>query len=205
MNPRLRLPTMLVSFAVPLVLLWEPLRHWVEATMFRHMLLVIPLLLAAGWYSLGIMGADAIRAFSRWNALGFPGLLCVSSVLAVWMIPNAMDMAASDLKVDVAKNLSVFVAGMMLALSCAQAGLVIQLFFIGNWLCMTIFVGVLFQSLPTQLCNLYGVGDQVRTGQGLVVYAVIVGTAWGWWAWQQYSCGLEVSRDPAYRDTMEKV
>jgi len=50
------------------------------------------------------------------------------------------------------KTGSVFAAGVVFALSIPSSGPVIQLFFVGEWATMTIFVGVLFQSLPSRLC-----------------------------------------------------
>lgn len=176
----------LLALAVPVLLLWEPIRLQAESSMLRHMLAVFPLLFAAGYVCAGAIGERGRAIFARWNSLGVPGLVFVSAVLTVWMIPNALDMATMRMPVDMAKTGSVFAAGLVLALSIPSSSPVIQLFFAGNWIVMTIFVGVLFQSLPSRLCTAYLQADQARTGIGLVALATIVGAAWAIQAWRNW-------------------
>ncbi len=182
----------LLALLVPAILLWPPLREAAEASMFRHMLVVFPALLAAGWFVAGALNARAQAAFARWNGMGLPGLLYVTVVLTIWMIPNALDLATVNWDVDVAKTASLFSAGMVLALSLRQASPVLQTFFVGNWVTMTIFVGVLFQALPTRLCNAYLVGDQVRTGIGMIVLAAAVGSVWAYGIWRRWRASAVV-------------
>lgn len=183
MNVRYRL----FALAVPMLLLWEPIRLYVEASMLRHMLAVFPLLFASGFLCSAELSEFSRATFARWNGHGAAGLVLVSAVLAVWMIPNALDMATTRLHVDVVKTISVFAAGIVFALSAARVSPVIQLFFVGQWATMTIFVGVLFQSLPSRLCASYLQTDQARTGEGLVALATILGTGWAWDAWRNWT------------------
>lgn len=177
----------LLALSVPVLLLWEPVRLCVEASMLRHMLAVFPLLFASGCVCAGELGASSRAAFRRWNSNGIPGLLFASAVLAIWMIPNALDMATTRWHVDAAKTVSVFAAGFVFALSAPRAGPVIQLFFVGQWATMTIFVGVLLQSLPSRLCASYLQTDQARTGEGLVALATIIAAAWAVDAWRKWT------------------
>jgi hypothetical protein len=177
----------LFALAVPMLLLWEPIRLYAEASMLGHMLAVFPLLFASGYVCSAALGESSRATFARWNGHGAAGLVFVSAVLAVWMIPNALDMATTRLHVDMAKTVSVFAAGVVFALSAARVSPVIQLFFVGQWATMTIFVGVLFQSLPSRLCASYLQTDQARTGEGLVALATILGTAWALDAWRSWT------------------
>lgn len=164
--------------AVPALLLWAPARALAEATMLRHMVLVFPCLLIAGWWAAQALGERTRAATAPYDVLGLPALIFVSSALTVWMIPNAMDMAKASLGVDVAKTLSLFVAGGALRLVSWHAGLITQLFFVGNWVTMTVYLGVLFQSLPSRLCNAYRIDDQANAGVGLVLLGAVGGGAW---------------------------
>lgn len=183
MNVRYRL----LALAVPMLLSWEPIRLYAEASMLRHMVAVFPLLFASGYVCACKIGERSLATVARWNSQGVPGLVFVSAVLAVWMIPNALDMATMRLQVDIAKTISVFTAGVVYVLSARCASPVIQLFFVGQWAMMTIFVGVLFQSLPSRLCASYLQTDQARTGEGLVALATILGTAWTFATWRRWT------------------
>ena len=59
-----------------------------------------------------------------------------------------------------------------------RAGLVVQAFFLGGFVPMTIAVGTLYQDTPMRLCNAYGLEDQQRLGACLVYLAVAVAIVW---------------------------
>lgn len=173
----------LLAACVPILMFVPSVRAAAEASMVRYMVGVTPLLLLAGWVLAGLPGPRRLTA--RWNELGIPGFLITSSVLTVWMIPNALDLATSHADIDAVRTTTTFLAGAALRLSIAQAGLVVQTFFVGHAVTMTVFVGVLFQSMPQRLCNVYLVDDQARTGVGLVVLGSVGGSIWVWSAWRR--------------------
>lgn len=170
-----------IALVVPLLLFVPRVREGAEASMLRYMAGATPLLLWAGYVFAGLPGFQRFRA---WNAHGVPALLVFSSVLTVWMIPNALDQATASPGLDAIRTLTHFGAGAALRLGLREASVVVQLFFVGHAVTMTIFVGVLFQSLPQRLCNVYLVDDQGRTGVALVVIATAAGTLWVWEAMQ---------------------
>lgn len=178
-----------LTLCVPLLLF--VFREWAEASMVRSMVGATAVLLVAGWCFAGRPGARLAAANTRWNALGLPGLLFLVSVQTVWMIPNALELAIAEPRVDAMRLATLFLAGAALRLSLVEAGLVMQLFFVGNAVTMTIFVGVLFQSLPDRLCNVFLVDDQARAGVGLVALGAVAGGAWILQAWRGY-----VARQP---------
>jgi len=55
---------------------------------------------------------------------------------------------------------------------------VVQAFFLGGMLPMTIAVGTLYQNAPLRLCNAYRLDDQQALGSHLVVLAVAVAGVW---------------------------
>lgn len=173
----------LLALVAPALMFVPSVRATAEASMVRYMVGVTPLLLMAGWIFAGL--PPLRRLNPRWNELGIPGFLIASSVLTVWMIPNALDVATGQANVDAVRTLTTFAAGAALRLSMLEAGLVVQTFFVGHAVTMTVFVGVLFQSMPQRLCNVYLVSDQEHAGLGLVVLGSAAGLVWVCSVWRR--------------------
>lgn len=160
-------------------------RHWLEASMWRHMLLQFPLLILAGALLAAALRPSMRTALARWNAHGITGLVLAGTVLAVLMIPRVLDLALRDPGVEAAKCAALLLAGAALRLSWPAAGLVVQGFFLGNLLPMMVVVGQLFIDSPLRLCNAYLLDDQERLGRWLIAVAAVLGIAWlGHVAWR---------------------
>lgn len=146
------------------------------------MLVQIPMLLAGGMFLgrwlLQIVGQETGQRFAAWNENGLPGLFAFLLVTAYWMIPKALDDAIASSSVEKAKILSLVFAGIVLTVSLARANTIIQLFFLGNFASMTAFVGLLYQEVPSRLCNAYLQDDQQSAGVGLVVIALAAPVLW---------------------------
>jgi hypothetical protein len=173
-----------LGLALCVVLAWPPLRHALEASMWRHMVLQFPLLMAGGALLAAALPLRARGAVARWNAHGIAGLVGVAMVLGVLMVPRALDLALRDGAIDAAKYAALALAGAALRLSWRAAGLVVQGFFLGNVLPMTAVVGQLYIDAPLRLCNAYLLDDQARLGQWLIALAVLAALGWlaqaGW-------------------------
>lgn len=173
-----------LGLALCVVLAWPPLRHALEASMWRHMVLQFPLLMAAGALLAAALPPRARGAVARWNAHGIAGLVLVACVLAVLMVPRVLDLALRDPAIEAAKVAVLLGAGAALRLSWRAAGLVVQGFFLGNMLPMTAVVGQLYIDAPLRLCNAYLLDDQARLGQWLIALAVLAALGWlaqaGW-------------------------
>ena len=167
-----------LGLALCVLLAWPTLRQALEASMWRHMVLQFPLLMAAG-----ALLAAALPP--RWNAHGIAGLVGVAMVLGVLMVPRVLDLALRDGATEAAKCAALVLAGAALRLSWRAAGLVVQGFFLGNVLPMTAVVGQLYIDAPLRLCNAYLLDDQARLGQWLIALAVLLALGWlaqvGWW------------------------
>lgn len=178
-NPQSR--TVLFGFALAVIAI--ACRRPLESTMARHMLLQIPLLIAAGsCVALGLRHTGIAARAGRLRAYdenGITGLFAFLLVSAYWMIPKALDSAAISLAADTGKFVSLLLAGLLLPASLTRANIIIQLFFIGNFASMAAIAGMLYQDTPRRLCNLYLIDDQMITGTGLVILAIAVAVAWG--------------------------
>ena len=174
-----------LGLALCVLLAWPALRHALEASMWRHMVLQFPLLMAAGALLAAALPPRARGAVARWNAHGIAGLVGVAMVLGVLMVPRVLDLALRDGATEAAKCAALVLAGAALRLSWRAAGLVVQGFFLGNVLPMTAVVGQLYIDAPLRLCNAYLLDDQARLGQWLIALAVLLALGWlaqvGWW------------------------
>lgn len=149
---------------------------WLEASMLRHMLLQLPLIVAAG----ALLGAPLVPV-RRMAAIDEHGLTVLSALMfisAYWMIPRALELSLAGGMTEAAKFLSLFAIGMLLPGAAQRANIVIQLFFLGNFCAMTAIAGMLYQELPQRLCNAYLLDDQAHTGMALVAASVGVALAW---------------------------
>ena len=173
-----------LGLALCVLLAWPTLRQALEASMWRHMVLQFPLLMAAGALLAAALPPRARGAVARWNAHGIAGLVGVAMVLGVLMVPRVLDLALRDGATEAAKCAALVLAGAALRLSWRAAGLVVQGFFLGNVLPMTAVVGQLYIDAPLRLCNAYLLDDQARLGQWLIALAVLLALGWlaqvGW-------------------------
>lgn len=173
-----RMPVALAALVVLFVLALPPARRLLESGMTQHMLVQFPLLAGCGFLVAGALPPSTYGRVVRWNAHGIAGLLANALVLGVLMIPRTLDLALVDPRVELAKWLALLVCGAALRLSWRSAGTLVQGFFLGNVLPMTVVAGQLYQDSPIRLCNAYLLDDQTLLGQWLVWVGVTVGCVW---------------------------
>jgi len=171
-----------VPFAVGAALLLElmlpPLRPALESSMSLHMLVQYPALMLAGAL-LGMATPPGMaKRLSDWNLLGISGLAAYALVLAVLMIPRVLDLALVDARVEAAKVIALLFAGAVFRPSWRAAGLVVQGFFLGSVVPMTIVVATLYLDSPVRLCNAYRIDDQQQLGLGLLWISGVAGAVW---------------------------
>ena len=163
-------------------LMLQPFREMLELSMQRHMLLQYPALLLAGFLLGRAVPPAAARWAAGWNALGISGMTAVSLILALLMIPRVLDLALVDARIEALKVGALVFAGAIVRPSWRSAGLIVQAFFVGGVVMMTIVAGDLYQDAPLRLCNAYRLDDQQRLGEKLVLIATMAGTGWVLWA-----------------------
>ncbi|HVL10558.1 cytochrome c oxidase assembly protein [Hydrogenophaga sp. IBVHS1] len=155
-----------------------PLRQTLESSMSLHMLVQYPALMLAGaLMTMALPPALALR-LSTWNAVGISGLTATALILAVLMIPRVLDLALLDPRVEGAKVAALLFAGAVLWPSWRAAGLMVQAFFLGSVVPMTIVIATLYQDSPVRLCNAYRIDDQQQLGLGLLWIAGTVTVGW---------------------------
>lgn len=166
------------AVALLIVLALPPVHRAMIASMTSHMLVQLPLLIAAGWLVAAALPQHWAMRLGRWNALGLAGLIGTAVALGLVMIPRVLDLALVDSRVELAKWLAMVACGAALRLSWRPAGLLVQGFFLGNVLPMMAVVGDLYTSSPVRVCNAYLLGDQERLGQWLIWLAAALAAMW---------------------------
>jgi hypothetical protein len=164
----------------PLLLLWPPLRHLLEGQMTLHMLLQFPWLLTCGAAAFGALGRNgrAARLLARVDDRGLFTVTLLLCVSALWMIPAALDLALLDHRVRLAKYLTWYAAGLVLAGGGTRLGPELWAFLLGNLAWMLATAGWLIRESDTRLCVSYLARDQYWAGTGLVALAFSL-AAWG--------------------------
>jgi hypothetical protein len=158
----------------PLLLWWPPLRHLLEGQMTVHMLLQFPWLLACGATAFGAFFCRprALALLARFDERGLFTATLVLCVSALWMIPAALDLALLDDRVQLAKVLSWYAAGFMLASARSRLGPELWGFLLGNLAWMLATAGLLIRESETRLCVSYLERDQFWAGSGLIALAL---------------------------------
>lgn len=146
-----------------------PLRGVLEGTMAGHMLIQVPLLVAAGAWAAGALPDRARAALAPWNRGGVPGTLLAAFALAVWMLPLSLDAAVQHPPLDALKALSLMLlAGAPLRLSWTALGTIGRGVVWSNAVAMLAVMGWLYLSAPQRICTSYLLSDQDLLGEGLL-------------------------------------
>jgi hypothetical protein len=155
-----------------------PFGPWLEASMSGHMGIELPALFILGCWSAFAAGGIRRHLLDRWNGNGLPGLLFSQCVLAVWMLPVAIDRAVLGGGIAMAKVTSVVLAGALAYESWRVANPVVQSFFVLNGCWMALTTGLLYESAPQQLCSIYLVDQQHAAGRAVVAWALLALGSW---------------------------
>lgn len=174
----MKAPARTLLAALPLLLLVPPLRHAVEASMSLHMLLQLPLLFAAGWGASAWLPRRLAAAWARLDALGLSSATLASVVAAFWMIPAALDLAVLGppfSPMALAKYLSCWLAGLLLAQGWPRLRGPVAAFFLGNASWMLLTAGLLYGEAESRLCVSYRFDEQALSGAGLLAAGLLLG------------------------------
>lgn len=167
---------LLLALAMLLLLGLPPLVGWWEASLVRHMLGQIPLLLLAGAL-VGPLLWPHHRSGPGWQqsegvAAVLVGLLCFS----FWMLPRWLDAAVVDAQVDAVKILSLpLLGGIPLGWGWQRLRMVARGFLWIHVVTMFAVLGALYLAYPDRLCNNYLAGEQAALGHASLAVAGALG------------------------------
>lgn len=179
MNAMRRAPrTVIVASAVLAVLALPPVSDALHARMQLQMLVDVPLLVAAGWLLRDALPRRAREAQTAWNANGITGALLASFALALWMLPRAMDAAATESLARAAQFAMLpLLAGLPLGLSWPRMNFVARGVVMSELIAMCFRLGWLYLASPVQLCSSYVLDDQRHYGLTLLMLGALL-VAW---------------------------
>lgn len=169
--------SMLALSLAPLLFLAEPVRVAVEGRMPLHMLLQFPLLLIAGACAARLLTRarpELGAAWSRLDGQGLLGLVTLSGVAALWMVPAALDAALMQPGIAAWKYGSWWVAGATTALAWPRMAAPLRLFLFGNLAWMLFTAGALYADAEQRLCVSYRVDEQSLTAIGLYAMGALL-------------------------------
>jgi hypothetical protein len=171
-----------------LALAAPPARAWLESSMALHMLVQLPLLAAIGWClgrawlqsEPGGAGVRALRVVQSFNAGGVTGVLAVSFVMVLWMLPRPLDLARLDPAVDALKFVSVPLAGAAVALSWPRLPVIARAVVHLEVIATLVRFGWGYLAADERLCLAYLADDQQLTGTLLICLAAAYAAAAAW-------------------------
>ena len=157
-------------------------RSWMEAAMLRHMLVQLPLIVVAGCLLAARLQQAPMR--DKLDPHGLTSLTALLLLSAYWMVPLALEESLRYALAELAKFISLLLAGTLLPGAVKRARTVIQLFFLGNFCWMMAIAGIQYQDSPQRLCNAYALDDQLVTGSCLVGVSIVLALTWCIWQGQ---------------------
>ncbi len=165
-----RSPARVAGVLLPLLLAAPPLRRALEASMTAQMLVQIPLLAIAGALLSRWLPERMASRLESWNLGGVTGLIVAAFAAACWLLPLSLDAAVAGADVDFVKFLSVpLLIGLPLALSWPRMGFVLRGVLLVEAVATLFRMGWLYLISPVRLCNSYGLSDQQRLGEWLLL------------------------------------
>jgi len=156
-----------------------PFRFLIEQSMFVQMVIQMPLLFVAGaLLNRFTISKKITNILGYWNVFGLTGFMLAQNILVYWMLPISIDRAVVMPLVDVAKVLTMILAGFFVGDALNKSPAALQLFFIGYFVAMMIWLGMYFIYTDMRLCNAYSLSSQYWTGYGLCTLSLAVVSYW---------------------------
>jgi hypothetical protein len=154
-------------------------RDWLEASMSRHMLVQMPLLVVIGIIAARLVPVRVQDSLLIWFGGAWPCVIAALFASSYWMLPRALDAALTYPWVEVAKFLSLpFLVGFPLVLAWRRLTLIGRGFVWTNFFSMLAVLGWLYIVAPVRVCNSYLVNDQENAGWYMVIASVLL---FFWW------------------------
>ncbi|WP_025041759.1 hypothetical protein [Nitrosospira briensis] len=162
------------------LLLGTPMaRDWLEATMSRHMLVQMPLLVILGIIACRLLPVHWQNAVLAGVGGSVPCVVVALFASSYWMLPRALDAALTDPLAEVGKFLSLpLLVGFPLVLAWRRLTLIGRGFVWTNFISMLAVLGWLYIVAPVRVCNSYLVNDQEHAGWYMVIGSILL---FVWW------------------------
>ncbi len=137
-----------------------PIDSFLDASMSRHMLLQMPLLVGLG-YAAGLMW-PTLRF--RLASLGLSAIIFAMGSLVFWMLPRSLDTAVTVAWADQAMHLNMLAAGWSWVIGLPRLSFHTKMAFGVYGLAMALTAGVVYATAVVPVCSRYSVQQQNEAG-----------------------------------------
>jgi hypothetical protein len=169
-----------IGLGILYLLLGTPMaRDWLEATMSRHMLMQMQLLVILGIVGCRLLPVSWQNAVLARVGGSVPCVIVALFASSYWMLPRALDAALTEPLAEVGKFLSLpLLVGFPLVLAWRRLTLIGRGFVWTNFISMLAVLGWLYIVAPVRVCNSYLVNDQEHAGWYMVIGSILL---FVWW------------------------
>ncbi len=160
------------------IIISPPIDNYLDASMMRHMIIQMPLLIFMGYLaSRRLINID----LSSINPYGLTGIIFFLGSLGFWMIPHSLDRTIISNWTDMLMHFNMLLAGFFLGKSIGLMPFIlrtaISIYFVG----MLLSVSIIYLNYFSLLCASYTLEQQKETGVmlfwfsiGLILWLIIV-------------------------------
>lgn len=161
------------------ILALPPIRSALEAGLVSHMLLQIPMLGYGGWL-IGATPRNMVgNTLEDWDKHGVTGFVLAVCIALFWMLPRSIETSLEAPGHELAKFLSVPLAGFALARSFPRAPVLLRGLLLSHVVSMFGVLAWTFLAAPIRLCISYLASEQVTAGYVLLATGLAFSTYWG--------------------------
>lgn len=165
-----------IGFALWLLIAVTPAGAYLEASLLRHVLIEIPLLVVIG-IAAGCLLKPRLSGVI--DVISIPAILLACFTLAFWMIPRWLDASLNDAMVAYAKYLSLpMLVGIPLALSWRNLHPIARGVVKIEFLAMLFRLGWIYLVSPDRLCNNYLLSEQQELGYVFIIIGLACAVIW---------------------------
>ena len=145
-----------------------PLNGWLSATMPRHQIIQLPVMLVLGL----ILGTNFSRLIIKDLYWGIAVLIFIMASLTFWMLPRSIDLSVLDHSFNRAMHFNMLFAGVLLMAVLRGIILEIKILFLGMLSAMLLVTGFTLRTFDILLCSSFDIEQQKQTG----LYWIIIGS-----------------------------
>ncbi len=137
-----------------------PVDSFLDASMSRHMLVQMPLLVALG-YAAGLIWR---MPRDRFASLGLCAIFFAMGSVIFWMLPRSLDTAVTTAWADQAMHVNMLVAGWSLVIGLPRLPFHSKMAFGVYGLAMALTAGIVYATAVVPVCSRYSVQQQNEAG-----------------------------------------
>ncbi|WP_347265879.1 hypothetical protein [Paracoccus sp. (in: a-proteobacteria)] len=168
-----RLP---IALLLVLIATMPGLAPWWKATLLRHMLGQIPLLILAGVLLAPRVARPLPGQGTGQETWAAAALIVAAFCTGFWMLPRWLDAAVTDLRADAAKVATlILLGGLPLGWGWRRLGALARAFVLNQAIGMLLILGIVYLIIPDRLCNSYLLDEQGVLGRALLALAGLAG------------------------------